>query len=130
MQQHNMNIALKDMITNVWITNPGERKYSGDHKPSYWAGNNREPQINQYKNYMFMTYNLTKDDLPFIHIYYPFWEFDEELAGENWLAFRKGNAACFIHFSNPIVKLSLVPKRTVNLLVTALITLFLLLVLQ
>ncbi|MCT6811798.1 MAG: hypothetical protein M3029_01490 [Lactobacillus helsingborgensis] len=109
-QQHNMNIALKDMITNVWITNPGERKYSGDHKPSYWAGNNREPQINQYKNYMFMTYNLTKDDLPFIHIYYPFWEFDEELAGENWLAFRKGDAACFIHFSNPIVKTKFGPE--------------------
>lgn len=109
-QQHNMNVALKDMLTNIWITNPGERKFSGDHKPSYWAGNNRMPQINQYKNYQFMTYDLTDKDLPFIHMYYPYWEFDEELVGKNWVAFRKGNAAGFIHFSNEVKKTKFGPE--------------------
>lgn len=109
-QQHNMNVALKDMITNVWINNPGERKYNGDHKPSYWAGNHREPQINQFNNYMFMTYKLKDNDLPFIHMYYPFWEFDEEKVGKNWIAFRKGNAACFVHFSNEITKTEFGPQ--------------------
>lgn len=109
-QQHNINVALKDMLTNVWITNPGERKFSGDHKPSYWAGNNRMPQINQYKNYQFMSYDLTDDDLQFIHMYYPYWEFDEELVGKNWVAFRKGDSAGFVHFSNEIKKTNYGPE--------------------
>ncbi|MDF7669103.1 hypothetical protein [Lactobacillus sp. ESL0703] len=109
-QQHNINIALKGMVNNIWITNPGERKFSGDHKPSYWAGNNRMPQINQYHNYQFMTYNLTDDDLQFIHMYYPFWDFDEEKIGINWVAFRKGNAAGFVHFSNPIKQTEFGPE--------------------
>jgi len=109
-QQHNMNVALKGMLNNIWINNPGERKFSGDHKPSYWAGNNREPQINQYKNYQFMSYELTEDDLQFIHMYYPYWEFDEEISGEHYVAFRKGNAAGFVHFSNSIKRTEFGPE--------------------
>jgi len=97
-QQHMMNISLGRNNTQFWINHPGEKKFSGEGRPSYWAGNGIMPLTYQYKNVMMLHYLLTQD-LPFIHMYFPSWEFDEIYQAKNWLFLLKDDAYVGIYFS-------------------------------
>ncbi|ULT56727.1 hypothetical protein L1999_27460 [Neobacillus drentensis] len=98
-QQHAMNIALGQDNTQVWINHPGESVYSGENRPSFWAGNGISPNIRQYKQYMLMEYRLQEPFLPFIHAYLPFWKLDEIIEKGNWLFVRKDQTYLGIYFS-------------------------------
>lgn len=98
-QQHMMNIALGRSNTHLWINHPGERKFSGEGRPSYWAGNGMMPLIHQYKNVMMMHYQLG-EHIPMIHLYFPRWEFNITQFSGNWLFLAKDDAYVGIRFSN------------------------------
>jgi len=98
-QQHMMNISLGRHNTQFWINHPGERKFSGEGRPSYWAGNGSMPLIYQYKNVMMIHYQIA-EGVPFIHMYFPQWEFDETHYSGDWLFLSKDSAYVAIYFSN------------------------------
>jgi len=106
-QQHLLNITLDGMLTSLWINHPGEHCYSGEHRPSYWAGNGRMPFIQQSKENMFIQYELHDNDIPFIHLYYPYWEFSYLEQKENYLLFGNETSGCFLYFSHR-------PERTMH----------------
>ncbi|MEW4226044.1 hypothetical protein [Rossellomorea marisflavi] len=99
-QQHAMNIALDQDNTQIWINHPGEAVYSGENRPSFWAGNGISPNITQYKQYMFLEYRLKEPFLPYIHAYLPFWKLDEVREEGNWLFAKKDDAYIGLYFSN------------------------------
>ncbi len=98
-QQHAMNIALDQDNTQIWINHPGEAVYSGENRPSFWAGNGISPNITQYKQYMFLEYRLKEPFLPYIHAYLPFWKLDEVREEGNWLFAKKDDAYIGLYFS-------------------------------
>ena len=104
-QQHMMNITLDTCQSAIWINHPGEYKYSGENRPSYWAGNGSLPRIYQEKNRMVMRYSIPEEEIPFIHLYYPYWEFTFSIQKDHWLYFGNQTSACLIYFSE-------VPKLT------------------
>lgn len=100
-QQHVMNIALGDCV-NIWLNAPGESEYSGEGRPSFWAGNSSLPQIIQYRNIQAINYELSEDDLSYIHLYLPFWELDEIIIEKRQVYLRRGHAYVGIFFDNNI----------------------------
>lgn len=98
-QQHAMNISLGNDNTQIWINHPGEAVYSGENRPSFWAGNGISPNIRQYKQYMMIEYRLHEPFLPFIHAYLPFWKLDEIIEDGNWLFARKDTSYLAIYFN-------------------------------
>lgn len=99
-QQHMMNVSLDDGATQIWINNPGEKMHSGENRPSFWAGNGRCPFIEQYRNTMIMTYDLSEAYVKFIHMYLPFWSLSEiQSEDEQWIFVRKENAYLAVYFS-------------------------------
>ena len=115
-QQHMINIALESGKTQFWINHPGERTFSGENRPSYWAGNGMMPYIYQYKNIAMMQYKISDDLVDFIHLYLPYWEIDEVEQRGNWLFLNKGGCYCAVFFSNGymIVQENAVAKREVK----------------
>lgn len=99
-QQHVLNISLGDDGTLLWLTNPGETQFSGENRPSFWAGNGVLPDIRQYQHTAFLYYDLQDTWLQFIHLYLPFWALDEVCQDGKWLFIRKGDAYLRIWFSN------------------------------
>lgn len=98
-QQHSMNLSLSQDNTQVWLNHPGETVFSGENRPSFWAGNGMSPNIRQYKQYMLVEYRLTEPFIPFIHAYLPFWKLDEIIENGNWLFVCKDKAYLGIYFS-------------------------------
>lgn len=99
-QQHIINISLGNS-TVLWLTNPGESEFSGNGRPSYWAGNDVMPDAFQYKNLAFLRYKLKASDYKYIHLYLPYWELDEVIEDDNWVFIRKGDAYLAVFFTNP-----------------------------
>lgn len=99
-QQHIVNVSLGDS-TILWLTNPGESEYSGDGRPSYWAGNDVMPLAMQYKNNAFLHYRLNDSCYKFIHLYLPYWDLDDIIEDTNWIFIRKGESYLAIFFTNP-----------------------------
>ncbi|MCK1993543.1 hypothetical protein GW626_10310 [Peribacillus muralis] len=98
-QQHTMNLSLGQDNTQIWLNHPGETVFSGENRPSFWAGNGISPNIRQYKNYMLLEYRLKEPFVPFIHVYLPFWKLDEIIESDNWLFVRKDKTYLAIYFS-------------------------------
>jgi len=65
-QQHTMNLSLGRDSTQIWINHPGESVFSGENRPSFWAGNGICPNLRQYRNYMMIEYRLRDPYLPYI----------------------------------------------------------------
>ncbi|WP_407272084.1 hypothetical protein [Radiobacillus sp. PE A8.2] len=99
-QQHLMNVSLGKDNTQFWMNNPGERVYSGENRPSFWAGNGVCPNIRQYKNCMLIEYRLDEAIVPFIHAYIPFWKLDEIVDKDKWFFARKNNSYLAFYFHN------------------------------
>ncbi|MBY0145028.1 hypothetical protein [Neobacillus niacini] len=98
-QQHSMNLSLGQDNTQVWLNHPGESVYSGENRPSFWAGNGYSPNIRQYKQTMLLEYRIQDPFIPFIHAYLPFWKLDEMIENNNWLFVRKDKTYLGIYFS-------------------------------
>lgn len=100
-QQHVLNISLGE-CTMLWINQPGEAEFSGGNRPSYWAGNDAMPLVNQFKNVAFMHYDLSEVDYKFVHLYLPFWDLDEVVEADHWVFIRKSDAYVAVFFSEPM----------------------------
>jgi len=101
-QQHIMNVSLgngEGHTTQFWLNNPGERKFSGEGRPSYWAGNGQLPISYQYKNVLLMQYNLD-GQIPYLHLYLPHWELSDIRESGNWLFLKKDDAYAGVYFAN------------------------------
>ena len=98
-QQHIMNVSLGGDCTHIWINHPGEAVYSGENRPSFWAGNGLLPKVWQDENKMTMEYRLTEPYLPYIHAYIPYWKLDEIVETAHWFFARKNNGYIGIYFS-------------------------------
>ena len=56
-QQHVMDCTL-GREASFFINHPGERAYSGENRPAYWAGNGTVPLTIQYKGLLMMIFSL------------------------------------------------------------------------
>lgn len=99
LQQHMFNLSFSEDEIPIWINHPGESVFSGENRPSYWAGNGSIPYVEQYKNIVMMGYELSKeDDVKYIHAYLPLGEMEEYRYDNNWFVFKKKNAYGGIYF--------------------------------
>lgn len=99
-QQHVMSISLGG-ATILWVNNPGESEYSGEGRPSYWAGNGVFPKIDQFRNIVYMQYDLKKAAHKFVHFYLPYWDLDEIIVKQNCLFIRKNKSYCVVYANEP-----------------------------
>ncbi len=101
-QQHIMNITLSNDCEQFYINNPGERAFSGENRPSYWAGNGTNPFVIQEKNNMLMQYKIDENELVHgIHAYLLKDNYDEIKQQNHFLFLRKKESYLAIWFSNP-----------------------------
>ncbi len=72
-QQHLFNVALGERAELQYsINHPGEPAYSGQNRPSYWAGNGTMPRVLQYRNLAVLLFNIDEEELVHaIHAYLP-----------------------------------------------------------
>lgn len=101
-QQHLGTISLGNDTTQLWINNPGEYAYSGENRPSYWAGNDLMPKVDQDKNKAFYYFDLTKSNFKLIHLYLPNWKLDEIIIKDKAVFIRKECTYLAVIFNNSI----------------------------
>lgn len=100
-QQHLMNLALGTEGAQLFINHPGERTFSGENRPAYWAGNGTMPYIEQYRNIMMMIFHIQPEELVHdIHAYFPAYDYDEYEIDGNWVFVKAQNAYAGCWFSN------------------------------
>ncbi len=98
-QQHMSHISFSELELPLWINNPGETVYSGENRPSFWAGNGINPQNFQYKNILLLKYDVSNSVVKYIHAYFPTMNFDEYiLKGDK--AFAKLNDTYIMFATN------------------------------
>lgn len=101
MQQHVLNIALGETATVIGINHPGEKAFSGERRPSYWAGNGTLPYVFQHKNTALAVYNIESNHaVDFIHAVMPFSTLDEYEMRDQWFFARKDEGLVAIWWSN------------------------------
>lgn len=91
-QQHLMNISFSKDEIQMWLNNPGEKVFSGDGRPSYWAGNSINPQIFAKENMMLYNYDNTHAEISFTHMYFPTYKFEEYKVNNN-IAYAQNKGA-------------------------------------
>ncbi len=93
-QQHMSHISFSESEFPLWINNPGETVYSGENRPSFWAGNGTNPQNFQDENVQLLKYDVSNSVVKYMHAYFPIMNFDSYLI--------KGNKA-FAELNNTYV---------------------------
>lgn len=103
-QQHLMNVALGEHTGALFYVNhPGERLFSGENRPSYWAGNGTMPWIERYENVTIMLFDIDPHELVHqIHAYAPTYEYDEYECTEHQFFARAEEGYLWAWFSNPV----------------------------
>ncbi|MDO4295340.1 MAG: hypothetical protein Q4D90_04165 [bacterium] len=103
-QQHLMNVAFgKERAALFYINHPGERLFSGENRPSYWAGNGTMPWIERYENVTVLLFDIDPKELVhYIHAYAPTYEYDTYLCEEHWFFAKTEEAYLAAWFSNPV----------------------------
>lgn len=91
-QQHIMNVSFSIDEILMWINNPGEKVFSGDSRPSYWAGNSTNPQVFAKENVLIYNYDNTTSEVNYTHMYFPTYKFEKfEIKDNVALAENKGS---------------------------------------
>lgn len=103
-QQHLMNVAFGEHTGALFYVNhPGERPFSGENRPSYWAGNGTMPWIERYENVTVMIFDIDPHELVHqIHAYAPLYEYDEYSFTDHEFAARAEDGYVWAWFSNPM----------------------------
>ncbi len=103
-QQHLMNVALgADKGALFYVNHPGERLFSGENRPSYWAGNGTMPWIERYDNVTIMLFDIDPKELVHrIHAYAPVYEYDQYVCAEHFFFASSGDGYLSAWFSNPV----------------------------
>lgn len=101
-QQHLMNVVFgKENPAIFYVNHPGERMFSGENRPSYWAGNGTIPWMERYGNLTAMIFDTDPNELVhYIHAYTPLYEYDEYRCSGNWFFARSGDGYLGCWFSN------------------------------
>ena len=101
-QQHLMNVVFgKERPAIFYVNHPGERVFSGENRPSYWAGNGTMPWIERYCNVTVMLFAIDPDELVhYIHAYTPVYEYEAYVCGGNWFFAKSGDGYLGCWFSN------------------------------
>ena len=99
-QQHIMDVMLGREAT-FFINHPGEKAYSGENRPSYWAGNGTLPLAVQYKALLAMLFSIEeKEVVKYIHAYFPTWFYDEWSIEGHYAFARSRDGYGAIYFSS------------------------------
>lgn len=108
-QQHLFDVALGKM--QYFINHPGEPAFSGQNRPSYWAGNGTMPAIYQYRNLALLIFSIEEQELVHaIHAYAPLQSMDAYQIRDHHFYFTCDGAYVSTYFSNPFT----VTERGVN----------------
>lgn len=87
----------------LWVSHPGEWVQLGAARPSYWAGNGTLPQVQQYKDFAALLYDVAPEHpVDMTHLYLPLMEFDEAITEEHWAFVRQGGAYAAVYCSRPM----------------------------
>ncbi len=102
-QQHLFNVAAgRNAELQYFINHPGEPAFSGQNRPSYWAGNGTMPSIHQYRNIALLLYHIDAEELVHaIHAYAPQSEMDQMVVDAHHVFMAKDDAYIATWFSNP-----------------------------
>lgn len=82
-QQHMMNLSVSSDEILMWLNNPGEKVFSGDSRPSYWAGNSTNPQIFAKENVLIYNFDNTNSEVDYTHMYFPTYKFEKYIVENN-----------------------------------------------
>ena len=102
-QQHLFNVAIPaNHPVQFFINHPGEPAFSGQNRPSYWAGNGTMPDIHQYHNLALIIFSIEEQELVHaIHAYAPLERMDTYQQSAHYFFFVCGKAYVSTYFSNP-----------------------------
>lgn len=100
LQEHVMQLMIKDCDTQIWINHPGEAVYFGEGRPSYFAGNGTLPKVTQNKNMVELTYDLLDQEVDYTHAYCPLSYFDEWTLAWDRLYLRKDDICVTLYAKN------------------------------
>lgn len=103
-QQHIMNVAFGETRGAVFYVNhPGERLFSGENRPSYWAGNGTMPWVERYGNVTVMLFDTDPRELVHrIHAYAPTYEYDQYECDDHLFFAKAEDGYLCAWFSNPV----------------------------
>ena len=101
-QQHLMNVVFgKERPAIFYVNHPGERVFSGENRPSYWAGNGTMPWIERYRNLTVMVFAIDPNELVhYIHAYTPVYEYEAYACDGSWFFAKSGDGYLGSWFSN------------------------------
>jgi len=99
-----MNVAFgENRGALFYVNHPGERLFSGENRPSYWAGNGTMPWIERYENVTVMLFDIDSEEVVHkIHAYAPLYEYDEYECREHEFFARAEDGYLWAWFSNPV----------------------------
>ncbi len=102
-QQHLFNVAAGEHAQlQYFINHPGEPAFSGQNRPSYWAGNGTMPAIYQYRNLAVLIFNIDEEELVHaIHAYLPLERLNALHQSAHHLLFSCDDAYVSTYFSEP-----------------------------
>lgn len=99
----------------IWVNQPGEFALYGSGRPSYWAGNECMPRVNQYQGFVSIVYNTPKSyPVDFTHVYFPTMEFHVCRLQENRIFAEIDGYYCMVYSQNglaPVQKTSNVDRE-------------------
>lgn len=102
-QEHPMHLVFGPSA-QIFVNNPGERRYFGSGRPSYWAGNGILPDAYQYRGFSAVVYLETGAAAPFTHLYLPEEEMDGIRREKERIYVCSGNAYAMIACSGEITE--------------------------
>ncbi len=103
--QHHIWQATIDAEAICFTTHPGG--YGNTAPTAYWTGSGFLPRVGQYKNVVFILYNLPvigglllRKVLPFTHAWFPKTGYDEVKEENGWIFGRKGDGFIALYSGN------------------------------
>ena len=100
-QQHVFDLSFGRKNRQFYVNHPGERAFSGENRPAYWAGNGTCPLVVQYKALVTMFFDIDPEELVhYIHTWSPFNDYDEVRIKGNYLFVRVDDSYMAAFFSN------------------------------
>lgn len=100
LQEHVLQVMVKDCDTQIWINHPGESAYFGEGRPGYFAGNGTLPLIKQDKNRIEAEFHLLDQEVPYTHAFCPLEQFDRYYQDGNRIFLKKGNIFVAVYAEN------------------------------
>ena len=99
-QQHVFDVSFGKKNRQFYVNHPGERAFSGENRPSYWAGNGTCPMVVQYKSLAMLMYDINPEEqVHYIHSWSPVNDYDEYRINGKYLFMRLDDSYLAAYFS-------------------------------